>query len=75
MNVVDALPLMMRYLHGKGDLSHDEKEILLFALYIENRTIKDGLVERAIVELDRVDTPVARSAPPPAQSGKESDEI
>jgi hypothetical protein len=39
--IVDPLPLAVRYLEKSGDdLTHDEIEILLFALYMES--VKNG---------------------------------
>ena len=46
--VTDPLPYMIAYLDGRGDLKPDEIEILLFALYMECKGNKDGLVQRAV---------------------------
>lgn len=45
--IVDALPVMIKYLDGKVELSNDEKEILLFALYAESIKCPDGLASQA----------------------------
>lgn len=60
--IANPLLLMMRYLHGKPDLSNDEREILLFALYMESSK-RGGLAAEAIKELRSVDTKVTRISP------------
>lgn len=49
--VANPLELMKRYLDGKDDLSPDEKEILLFALYCESKGAKESLAQAAIREM------------------------
>ena len=36
--VTDPIPLMVKYLDGKPMLTNDEREILLFALYLESKS-------------------------------------
>jgi hypothetical protein len=56
--IVDPVRLMAKYLDGKQpDLTHDEREILLFALYCESRK-NDGLAAEAIRLM-------VRTLPPP----------
>lgn len=45
--IADPLPLMRRYL-GDGSLSNDEREILLFALYMESLQKDDGIASQAV---------------------------
>jgi hypothetical protein len=52
VDIVVPLSLMIRYLTDKPPLEPDEKEILLFALYIESKiTNTYGLAKRALDEL------------------------
>jgi len=46
-DIIDPLPLMVRYLDGKTELTNDEREILLFALYMESLKKKRGLAAKA----------------------------
>lgn len=41
------LRLAVKYLDGKEDLTHDEKEILLFGLYMES-VAHDGIMHLAV---------------------------
>ena len=43
--VANTLDLMKRYLDGKDALSNDEREILLFSLYIESKQ-RGGLAQQ-----------------------------
>jgi hypothetical protein len=43
----DPVELMARYLDGKPDLSNDDREVLLFALYMESKQNK-GLACRGV---------------------------
>lgn len=45
--VVDPTPLMIKYLGGKPELANYERELLLFALYIESASTPDGLAAKA----------------------------
>jgi len=48
--IVDAMPLMRKYL-GDGKLSNDEREILLFALYLESLQRTHGIAYLALKAL------------------------
>jgi hypothetical protein len=50
--IVDPLPLMIRYLDASAELSDDDREILLFALYIESLK-NNGLADQAITEMKK----------------------
>jgi hypothetical protein len=50
-DIVEPLPLMVRYLDGKPDLTTDEYEILLFALYMESLKRRNGLASKALKQL------------------------
>ena len=52
-DVVDPMPLMVRYLDGKPALTNDEREILLFALYMESIKKKNGLASKALKQLKK----------------------
>lgn len=52
--IVDPLPLMVRYLDGDGLMSNDEREILMFALYLENKNLEGGLVAQAIKKMREI---------------------
>ncbi len=45
--VVDSLALMKKYLNGTPELPNDEREVLLFALYVESKA-RGGLAADAI---------------------------
>ena len=52
--IVDPLLLMVRYLDGDIPLSDDEREILLFALYMESLRNMDGLALQGVAELKKI---------------------
>lgn len=45
---VDPVDLMCRYLVGEEDLSQDEKEILMFALFCESKQLPGSIVQLAM---------------------------
>lgn len=50
--VTDPIPLMAKYLDGnQGELTNDEREILLFALYCESRENPEGIANCGIRRL------------------------
>jgi hypothetical protein len=51
VDIVVPLRLMIRYLTDEPPLENDEREILLFALYIENKAVSYGISNRALSEL------------------------
>lgn len=62
--IVDPVKLMAKYLDGRQpDLTHDEREILLFALYCESRK-NNGLAAEAIRLMVRTPTIAPEAAPP-----------
>ena len=65
--VANPVELMCRYLDGKDDLSPDEKEILMFALYCESKDREGSLVQLAIRKLGVWVQPRAPSTPPPRE--------
>jgi len=56
--VADPVEIMCRYLDGKDDLSPDEKEILMFALYCESKDREGSIVQLAIKKLGVFVSPV-----------------
>lgn len=52
--IVEPVGLMVKYLDSEnaGELTNDEREILLFALYCESRDRKSGLVGLAVKRLN-----------------------
>ena len=48
----EPIILMKRYLDGKPELTSDEREILLFALYLES-AIHKGIASAAIDDLSK----------------------
>lgn len=51
VDIVIPLSLMIRYLTDEPPLETDEREILLFALYMENKSVTYGLSNKALAEL------------------------
>jgi ribosomal protein L37E len=52
--IVNPLSLMVKYLDGQSNLTNDERELLLFALYCESRDRNDlGLAALATARLGR----------------------
>jgi hypothetical protein len=49
--IANPVDLMYHYLDGKDDLSPEEKEILMFALYCESKNSPESIVQQAIQKL------------------------
>jgi hypothetical protein len=63
MTIVDPMPYMLAYLDGVNELKNDEREILLFALYMESVRSK-GMAAEAVKILKKRGVKLRANAAP-----------